>query len=134
MDPVKMGRQIAQLRKERNMTQRQLAEQLHVTDKAISKWERGMGCPELSLLTDLARILGASMEHLLEGELEENQPFGGNMKRLRFYFCPVCGNLITAAAPAAISCCGKRLEPLEVQSTLEHEKLTVEQSDGRCML
>ena len=51
MDNRKVGDLIRWLRKESHMTQLQLAEQLHVSDKAVSKWERGMGCPEVSLMT-----------------------------------------------------------------------------------
>ena len=51
MDNRKVGELIRWLRKESHMTQLQLAEQLHVSDKAVSKWERGMGCPEVSLMT-----------------------------------------------------------------------------------
>ena len=46
MDNTKVGELIRRLRKESHMTQLQLAEELHVSDKAISKWERGMGCPD----------------------------------------------------------------------------------------
>ena len=51
MDNTKVGELIRRLRKESHMTQQQLAEKLHVSDKAVSKWERGMGCPEVSLMT-----------------------------------------------------------------------------------
>ena len=50
MDTVKIGKLIYQLRKENHMTQLQLADQMNISDKAVSKWERGLGCPELSLL------------------------------------------------------------------------------------
>ena len=56
MDNVKIGQLIYRLRKEKRLTQLQLAEQLGVSDKAVSKWERGMGCPEVSLLPDLSNI------------------------------------------------------------------------------
>lgn len=54
MDTRKIGRFITELRKEQQMTQLQLAEQIHVTDKAISKWERGAGLPDISMLEPLA--------------------------------------------------------------------------------
>ena len=65
MDREMLGRFIAQRRKERNMTQRELAEKLHVTDKAVSKWERGAGCPDISLLEPLAEALELSVDQLL---------------------------------------------------------------------
>ena len=65
MDREMLGRFIAQRRKELNLTQRELAEALHVTDKAVSKWERGAGCPDISLLEPLAEALGLSVDQLL---------------------------------------------------------------------
>ena len=54
MDSEGIGGVIFRLRRERGLTQRELAERLHVTDKAVSKWERGQGCPDVSLLTALS--------------------------------------------------------------------------------
>ena len=68
MDQEKIGRFIAKLRKEKNMTQKELAESLEITDRAISKWENGRGMPDLSLLTPLCEILGVSINELLSGE------------------------------------------------------------------
>lgn len=65
MDREMLGRFIAQRRRELNLTQRELAEALHVTDKAVSKWERGMGCPDISLLEPLAAALELSVDQLL---------------------------------------------------------------------
>ncbi|MGN0628229.1 MAG: helix-turn-helix domain-containing protein [Oscillospiraceae bacterium] len=61
-----MGEIISTLRKERNMTQRELAEKLNVTDKAVSKWERGLSCPDVSSLPKLAEALGVPVETLLD--------------------------------------------------------------------
>lgn len=68
MGENKIGQFIAKLRKEKQMTQRELAEQLHITDKAVSKWERGLSCPDISLLTSLAGILGVTTSELLNGK------------------------------------------------------------------
>lgn len=65
MDTEKMGALIAKMRKEKGLTQKELADQLHVTDRAVSKWERGICCPDISLLEDLANILGVSISSLL---------------------------------------------------------------------
>ena len=70
MDTEKIGALIAKLRKEKGLTQKELANQLHITDRAVSKWERGLGCPDISLLDDLAKILGVSISSLLNGEEE----------------------------------------------------------------
>ncbi len=69
-----LGRFIAQRRKERNLTQRELAEALHVTDKAVSKWERGAGCPDISLLEPLAEALGLSVDQLLTYQTAPAEP------------------------------------------------------------
>ncbi len=61
-----MGERIAALRKERGLTQRELAEQMHVTDKAVSKWERDVACPDIHSLSHLADILDISVEDLLK--------------------------------------------------------------------
>lgn len=126
MDCAKVGSLIRQLRKERGLTQSQLAEPLLVSDKAISKWERGLGCPDVSLLSDLARLLGVNLEDLLQGDLDARALVGGNMKKLKFYVCPTCGNLITATAEASVSCCGKILSPLLPSKAEESEELHVE--------
>ena len=70
MNTEKIGSLIAKLRKEKGLTQKELADQLHITDRAVSKWERGLGCPDISLLDDLAKILGVSISSLLNGEEE----------------------------------------------------------------
>ena len=64
MDPTKTGARIQALRKERNMTQKDLAERLHITDRAVSKWERGLCAPDISLLESLAETLGVSILEL----------------------------------------------------------------------
>lgn len=71
MDNEKMGAFIAQLRKEKGMTQRELAAKLNITDKAVSKWERCLSLPDITLLTPLAQELGVSVGELLDGEREK---------------------------------------------------------------
>lgn len=68
MDQIKIGRFIAQERKQKNYTQRQLADRLGISDKTISKWERGNGFPEVSLLLPLCEELDISVNELLTGE------------------------------------------------------------------
>lgn len=68
MDQWKTGRFIAECRKEKNLTQMQLAEKLGITDKAISKWERGVSMPDTSIMLELCDILGISVNELLSGE------------------------------------------------------------------
>ena len=67
MDARKTGKFIAEKRKAMNMTQNELAEKLHITDKAVSKWERGLSFPDISLLIPLAEILDINLYDLLKG-------------------------------------------------------------------
>lgn len=112
MDRKQTGELLSRLRRERGMTQRELAEILHISAQAVSKWERGQGCPDVSLLSALAEIFGVSVERLLAGDLSPETADGGNMKRMKFYVCPDCGNVLTAAGGGELHCCGRRLEPL----------------------
>ena len=81
MDAQKMGAFIAQCRKEKQMTQEQLAQRLQVTDKAVSRWERGAGYPDVTLLKPLALALDVSVAELLEGERLEDA--GEEEKRMQ---------------------------------------------------
>ncbi len=69
MDQIKIGAFIAERRKIKNLTQAQLAEKLSVTDRAVSKWERGRCLPDSSIMLDLCRELGISVNDLLYGEV-----------------------------------------------------------------
>lgn len=130
MDCAKIGKLIYTLRKEKQLTQQELADYMNISDKAVSKWERGIGCPDVSLLPELAEIFGVSLEVLLCGNLETNDLVGGNMKKIKFYVCPGCGNLITATEEVAVSCCGKKIKALEMQKALDSEKLTVKRVEN----
>lgn len=129
MDPIKTGQLIRQFRMQLGLTQRELAEMLHVTYKTVSKWETGGGCPDISLLRELSGVLGVSMETLLRGERTEQEDTG-NMKKLRFYVCPDCGNILTSSADAQVHCCGKHLTPLTPKKTEEADFLRMEAADG----
>ncbi|MBR6580121.1 MAG: helix-turn-helix domain-containing protein [Ruminococcus sp.] len=130
MDNSKTGKIIRQLRTEKKLTQKQLADLIGVSDKAVSKWETGKGYPDISLFSALADVFGADVRNLLMGNINKNEKEIGNMKRLKFYVCEDCGNIITSTSEAAISCCGKKLSPLTPRAAEENEKLTVENIDG----
>ena len=68
MEAKKFGQFIAGIRKEKKMTQAELAEKIHVTDKAISRWERGLGFPDIQTLEPLAQVLGISVLELMRSE------------------------------------------------------------------
>ena len=72
MNYDKIGNFIKKLRNDMNLTQKELASKIKVTDKAISKWERGLGCPDVSLLEDLSKVLDVSILELLKGERIDN--------------------------------------------------------------
>jgi transcriptional regulator with XRE-family HTH domain len=65
MNNTQMGDLIAELRKQKNMTQKDLADKLNVTDKAVSKWERNLSCPDIGTIPLLAQTLGITSEELL---------------------------------------------------------------------
>ena len=72
---------IRKLRTDLNMTQKQPADKLGVSDKPVSKWERGLGCPDITLVTELSEILSVSLESLLSGSTETSDFKEVNMKR-----------------------------------------------------
>lgn len=65
MSKQTMGEMIADLRRERGMTQKDLADKMSVTDKAVSKWERNLSCPDVNSIPRLAEVLGVSVEELM---------------------------------------------------------------------
>lgn len=134
MDLKKTGPLIRSLRLEQRLTQKQLAELLHLSDRTISKWERGAGLPDAGLLPELSRILKIPAEQLLSGELPANRKDVGNMKRIRFYRCPQCGNLLTSTNEAHISCCGRSLSPLLPRKAEGEHFFQAERSDGEWYL
>ena len=66
-----IGEMISSLRKEKNMTQNDLAEKMNVTAKAVSKWERNLSCPDVNSISKLAEILGVSVEELLNAQTKQ---------------------------------------------------------------
>ena len=129
MDQEKVGGIIKTLRKDKGMTQLELALCLNVTDRAVSKWERGLGCPDISLLTRLSEIFSVDIGSIIDGDMDENEKRSGNMKKTKFYVCPICGNIITASENTNVSCCGRKLEGLEEKKNLD-EEMKIERVDG----
>jgi len=127
MQAEKTGALIRAIRLEKNMTQRNLAERLHVSEQAVSKWETGAGCPDISLLPTLSSILGIPADILIQGDLPGQKEPGGHMKKTKFFVCPLCGNILTAAGEAQIICCGHPLAPLTAKKPEENEDLIIEQ-------
>ena len=75
MDNVKIGEFIKDLRKEKNLTQGELAERLSVSPKTVSKWECGVGAPDVSIMVELCKELGVTVNELLSGERIENENY-----------------------------------------------------------
>ena len=75
MDQIKIGKFIAEQRKSKNLTQSNLAEMLGVTDRAVSKWETGRTLPDSSLMLDLCKILGITVNDLLYGEVKSMENY-----------------------------------------------------------
>jgi len=100
------GHIIKKYREKQNITQQELADKLHVSSKAISKWETGNGFPDVSIVEELSLALGVSMAELFSGEVVENKNIHSNMLLTSFYVCPICGNVITSVGDAFISCHG----------------------------
>ena len=126
MNQYVTGTTIRTLREKRGYTQKQLAEQLLVSDKAVSKWETGKGLPDISLLEPLAKALGVSIAELLRGECITNRNRAGNMQKAQFYVCPVCGNVIYAMGSGSFSCCGITLPPLEAEPADDDHAFRIE--------
>ena len=84
MDTIKTGGLIAQVRREKELTQKDLAERLHVSVQAVSKWERGLSCPDIALLEPLAEALGLTVTELLSGQRGEEPGEEAVRDSLRF--------------------------------------------------
>lgn len=124
------GNTIKKLREKRGLTQKELAELINVSDKAVSKWETNRGLPDISIIEDLSKALGVSVTELLTGDLKTNENVSGNMKKVQFYICPVCGNIITAMGEGSFSCCGVALLKQEAEAMDEDHLVTVETIDN----
>ena len=73
MDREKIGQFILEQRKKLNLTQSELAEQLHVTSQAVSKWENGRGIPDIELLKELSNYFQVDLQEILNGEIKTKE-------------------------------------------------------------
>ena len=81
MDQEKIGKFIAVCRKKQNLTQMQLAEKMNVTDRAVSKWERGKAMPDSSIMLDLCAVLKITVNELLSGEEIEMEKYNKELEK-----------------------------------------------------
>ena len=126
MNTYVTGATIRQLRETRNLTQAELAEQIGVSSKTVSKWETAKGLPDITLLQPLAKALGVSVIELMNGEHITNQNISANMLRSKFYVCPICGNVIHSTGHTLVSCCGITLPPLEAEEADDDHAISIE--------
>ena len=108
------------------MTQAELAQRIGVSSKTVSKWETAKGLPDITLLQPLAQALGISVIELMNGEHITNRNISANLRRCKFYVCPICGNILYSTGNAVVSCCGVTLPPLEAEDADEDHTVTVE--------
>lgn len=117
MDTYITGATVKKLREAKGLTQSQLAEQIGVSSKAVSKWETAKGLPDISLIEPLSEALGVSVMELMSGETVTNRNTSANILFSKFYVCPVCGNIIHTTGATVVSCCGITLPALEAEET-----------------
>ena len=120
------GSTIRALREKKQLTQAELAAQIDVSGKTISKWETSRGLPDITILESLAKALGVSVIELLSGEHITNKNRSSNLLRSQFYVCPICGNVIHSTGDALISCCGITLPALEAEEPDEAHRVQIE--------
>jgi DNA-binding XRE family transcriptional regulator/desulfoferrodoxin (superoxide reductase-like protein) len=120
------GTTIKELRIKKNLTQKQLADEMQISDKTISKWETNRGLPDIGLIDSLANCLGVSIAELLTGDYAINSNRSANMRKTKFYVCPVCGNVVQAAGEGIYTCCGITLPELITEEDDENHKISVE--------
>ena len=126
MDNYITGSTIKRLREAKGLTQLQLADEIGVSSKAVSKWETAKGMPDITLIEPLAKALGVSVAELMSGNTVINKNVSANMLRSKFYVCPVCGNIIRTTGDAVISCCGITLPPLEAEEADDAHGISIE--------
>ena len=126
MDSYITATAIKSLREKKGLTQAELAQQIGVSDKTVSKWETAKGLPDISLISSLAEALGVSVIELMSGDYVVNRNVSCNMLRSKFYMCPVCGNIIHSSGESLVGCCGITLPPLEAEETDEEHTITIE--------
>lgn len=130
MDLAKNGKLLCDLRKSKQMTQKQVADKLGVVPKTVSKWETGHCFPDVSTVSALADILGVSEKTILSGNLASNTEEAGNMKRTKFYVCPSCASFFEGTGNPQVICCGKRLDALNAKAVDEEHSVCISEIEG----
>jgi DNA-binding XRE family transcriptional regulator/desulfoferrodoxin (superoxide reductase-like protein) len=124
------GKIIRELREKKRMTQKQLADAMLISDKTVSKWETDRGLPDIGLISSLAESLDVSVAELLTGEYAVNSNRSANMKKVKFYVCPVCGNVVQSIGEGSYTCCGITLPLLQIEDDDSKHLITAEIKDN----
>lgn len=124
------GSTIKRLRETKGITQTELADQIGVSSKAVSKRETAKGLPDISLIEPLSKAIGVSVIELMSGDTVVNKNMSCNIMRSKIHICPICGNIIHSTGDAVISCCGIALPSLESEETDTTHKLCVEKVEN----
>jgi transcriptional regulator with XRE-family HTH domain len=125
---MKLGEKIAQLRKDKNMTQSELAEKMCITDKAVSKWERDISRPDVRTIQKLAQIFDVSIEELM-GEVTETTKTENKTKNLIMLILR-CVGFALAVAVLVMSIIGK----LDITEAVKLLALSVTALGLHCIL
>ena len=124
------GKTIKDLREKQKITQKELAQKICVSDKTISKWETDKGLPDIAIIEELANALGTSVTELRTGDLRENENRSANMRKMHFFVCPICGNIISSVGQGVFSCCGITLMQPEPEQCDESHLICIEDTDN----
>ena len=116
------------------MTQLELAVILDVSDKTISKWETGKGLPDIAIVAPLAKALCVSVIELMNGEYIANKNVSANIKKSKFYVCPICENIIHSVRENIVSCCGMVLHVLEAENEDDNHKINIEKIENKYLV
>lgn len=121
MNTYVTGEIIKELREKKGYTQNDLAKIISVSEKTISKWENKRGLPDISLLEPLALALGVSLIELFKGKIITNNNKSAKIEKLKFYVCPICGNVNISVGENIHYCCGTELisEDSEIDENIE---------------
>ncbi len=134
MNQNTIGNLLQKLRKEKNVTQKEFAEKIGVSDKTVSKWETGKGYPDITILESIAAFFDISLVELFSGVATRNGNVSCNIAKAGFYVCPVCGNILFSTGGGTVCCCGITLRQEPVQKADEGHKASIQTVDGENFL
>ncbi|MGN1275369.1 MAG: helix-turn-helix domain-containing protein [Floccifex sp.] len=117
-------------REKRKMTQMELAQQLYVSDKTISKWETCKSCPDLEMMEAISRVFQMSIYEFLSNQFIETSNKQGNCLKVHFYVCPICGNVLWSLSESVMHCHGISLSSLQVQETNEDHPVSIQKIEN----